>query len=287
MSGPTFVRMYPTDWRSGCLGLSLEEEGMYMRVCMFIAETGRRVPLDDSQGARMLGGMNVNQYRKVLGQLLMKGKVKRHEDGYGNDRIEHETQAAKSAAGKRATEAEDSPHREANSDQGRQDHEASVTTTPPVTPPVTRGVTPPVTPLVEVDFSKENQSPFIEPITKKDSICGAREKRGARLPAEWALPKSWGDWTRTNFPQSNDNRVRLEAEKFRDFWHAKAGKDACKLDWEATWRNWCRNAFAARNDYAKPDPATTKVVVHISEAQKQRDYEAWLVKENMIQTGSA
>ena len=27
---------------------------------------------------------------------------------------------------------------------------------------------------------------------------------------------------------------------FRDFWHAKAGKDAAKIDWDATWRGWCR-----------------------------------------------
>jgi hypothetical protein len=36
--------------------------------------------------------------------------------------------------------------------------------------------------------------------------------------------------------------VRRESEKFKDYWTAKAGREACKLDWEATWRNWCRNA---------------------------------------------
>jgi hypothetical protein len=31
-------------------------------------------------------------------------------------------------------------------------------------------------------------------------------------------------------------------EKFRDYWRAKPGAGGRKLDWDATWRNWCRNA---------------------------------------------
>lgn len=74
--------------------------------------------------------------------------------------------------------------------------------------------------------------------------------RGKRLDPEWLLPKAWGEWAMAEFPAWTTDRVRREAESFRDFWVAKAGKDAAKLDWQATWRNWCRNA--------KPDkPATT------------------------------
>lgn len=36
------------------------------------------------------------------------------------------------------------------------------------------------------------------------------------------------------------------AAQFRDFWHAKAGKDAVKLDWPATWRGWCRREAERR-----------------------------------------
>src|SRR5262245_59801672 len=34
----------------------------------------------------------------------------------------------------------------------------------------------------------------------------------------------------------------LEVARFIDYWHAKAGRDGTKLDWLATWRNWCRTA---------------------------------------------
>jgi uncharacterized protein YdaU (DUF1376 family) len=166
--------MYPTDWRSGCLGLSLEEEGLYMRVCMFQAETGRRVPLDDSQAARMLGGVNLNQYRKVLGQLVLKGKVKRHEDGYGNDRIEHETKKAQGAAGKRPAATEKYPDREADQDEGREDHAVPVT----VTPPATRVAAPPATPPVKNDFVEQNQTLSIEPRLKKEKVTPLPPKGG-------------------------------------------------------------------------------------------------------------
>lgn len=61
--------------------------------------------------------------------------------------------------------------------------------------------------------------------------------RGTRLPKNWALPDDWKAWCVDNRPDLNP---KLVADQFRDFWVAKAGKDGVKLDWQATWRNWCR-----------------------------------------------
>lgn len=64
--------------------------------------------------------------------------------------------------------------------------------------------------------------------------------KAARLPEDWSLPDDWSaDAVAAGVPPG---AVRLEADKFRDYWCAKSGKDATKLDWRATWRNWCRNA---------------------------------------------
>ena len=63
--------------------------------------------------------------------------------------------------------------------------------------------------------------------------------KGSRLSKDWALPAEWETWCRAERP---DLDPRVTAETFRDFWVAKAGKDAAKLDWEATWRNWVRNS---------------------------------------------
>jgi hypothetical protein len=61
------------------------------------------------------------------------------------------------------------------------------------------------------------------------------------------LPKAWGEWALAEFPPWTEDKVRIEAAKFRDHWTAKSGRDATKHDWFATWRNWCRSDIAQRN----------------------------------------
>ena len=83
------------------------------------------------------------------------------------------------------------------------------------------------------------------------------KKRGSRLADDWVLPKPWGEWALSQFPNWSVQEIRTESEKFRDFWVAKSGKDAAKLDWEATWRNWCRNA--KKDIQTKPVSQNSKI----------------------------
>jgi len=62
---------------------------------------------------------------------------------------------------------------------------------------------------------------------------------GSRLPEDWTPPEDWLAWARAEKPGIN---ALQEADKFRDFWHSKAGKDGRKANWQATWRNWIRNS---------------------------------------------
>ena len=68
--------------------------------------------------------------------------------------------------------------------------------------------------------------------------AGAR-KRATRIPDGYMPSPDLIETMRAECP-----KVDLEAEhrKFVDYWRAKAGKDATKLDWDATWRNWIRRA---------------------------------------------
>lgn len=79
-----------------------------------------------------------------------------------------------------------------------------------------------------------NQEPVIDAAPKGTA-------KAKRLSPDWQLPKTWGEWTLENMGWEASS-IRLEADKFKDFWIAKGGREACKLDWEATWRNWCRNS---------------------------------------------
>jgi hypothetical protein len=67
-------------------------------------------------------------------------------------------------------------------------------------------------------------------------------ERATRLPDDWR-PEPEPELVKAIGGQAAAKR---EFEKFRDYWRAKAGKDGRKVDWQATWRNWLRNAGERR-----------------------------------------
>lgn len=73
-----------------------------------------------------------------------------------------------------------------------------------------------------------------EPTT--DSVSSGARKRGTRLPDPFPVTPEMAAWARENAPLANAR----DHEQFCDYWRAKTGKDATKLDWVATWRNWMR-----------------------------------------------
>jgi hypothetical protein len=57
------------------------------------------------------------------------------------------------------------------------------------------------------------------------------------------VPSDWIAWANQACPLID---AHLEAAKFCDYWKAASGRQATKLDWQATWRNWIRNAHPSR-----------------------------------------
>lgn len=51
------------------------------------------------------------------------------------------------------------------------------------------------------------------------------------------------------------------AAKFIDYWLSKPGKDGVKLDWQATWRNWCRTECERNNWFPPIAPAVVDTPV--------------------------
>ena len=74
---------------------------------------------------------------------------------------------------------------------------------------------------------------------KADASPAAPPLRGSRLKPTWTPALNTEEWVAHNFP-AVDYAGQLDA--FRDYWTAKPGKDGCKLDWDATFRNWIRNS---------------------------------------------
>lgn len=76
-----------------------------------------------------------------------------------------------------------------------------------------------------------------QPTPTREENTTSREKRGSRIPEgfnpDLAVAEALG-LTLTE--------AAAEADKFLDYWRAVPGAKGRKLDWPATWRNWCRSA---------------------------------------------
>jgi hypothetical protein len=64
-------------------------------------------------------------------------------------------------------------------------------------------------------------------------------QRGRRLPDDWNPTEEMLATARSRCPGVD---LKIETEKFRNYWQSKAGKDATKLDWGKTWVNWILSA---------------------------------------------
>jgi hypothetical protein len=127
----------------------------------------------------------------------------------------------------------------------------------------------PVTSVEFADSADKNPPPLFsppfpspKPLTKTppiipptDEIGGARVSKtkranGSRLDPDWALPDDWlTDASDIAFKAKqpfSEQEIRNEADKFRDYWHGRAGAAGRKLDWRATWRNWVRSCVERR-----------------------------------------
>jgi hypothetical protein len=69
--------------------------------------------------------------------------------------------------------------------------------------------------------------------------AATRQRRATRIPGDFKVTPAMVEWSRERCPTVDG---RHETEKFINHWTAKSGKDATKLDWAATWRNWMLRA---------------------------------------------
>lgn len=68
-----------------------------------------------------------------------------------------------------------------------------------------------------------------------------QRSRGSRLPAAWTPSELLVAWARK---ERADLDLATVVARFRDHWASVPGQRGCKLDWEATFRNWVRNERA-------------------------------------------
>ena len=99
--------------------------------------------------------------------------------------------------------------------------------------------------------------PSCEPV--EGASAHAKQVNGSRIPDDWT-PDHDG-WSFAAEHLGSEGAVADELDKFRDYWRAVPGAKGRKLDWPATWRNWCRRSLDNKprkaNDRPSPDQRRT------------------------------
>ena len=168
--GATFVRFYASDWRSGCIGLSCEEEGFYWRICAHYYETGMRLPLDADTGRARIGNMDRRPYSRLIKALVSKGLLHETDDGYSVPRCEEELRLALARSGEKTAVVALWENAPAEPDHRRVAYEPGIrndlnSDQRPAEVGAKLGQSQP-----DFDQKKQqNQRPFIEPITNSQN----------------------------------------------------------------------------------------------------------------------
>lgn len=203
-------------------GLQAKDVAVYAVIHQLTFEHSGPVPNDPKWLSGWLGDMSPTQVRRSIERLSEAGKLRISGDEIATDLAETLQKRSKN---------------QPKTNQKRSKNGAKTVSKLDPESNDSNDLDPP--PYIYTIYS----NPPIDPPNGGDQKkCEAKKKkRGARLPEDWCLPKSWGDATIAAHGWSEE-RVRNEAERFRDYWISKAGAGATKVDWQATWRNWCRTA---------------------------------------------
>ena len=114
--------------------------------------------------------------------------------------------------------------------------------------PVTNGKVTHAYAYADADADADADAP-----KEQNSVAPKRTATGSRIPDDFDL---------TSIRRGIAITEGLDADRtfadFRDYWLAASGQRARKMDWDATWRVWCRNqrkprAAASQITYQIPD----------------------------------
>jgi len=229
MSEMPWVRFFPSDWLAGTRGMSAAETGIYITLVASMYERGEPIPEDHARLARLCGASN-STFKSALETLVSEGKIMRVEGGLWNDRVEKESvyRSEKSEVGKQAANA-----RWQKSERKQSSNNASA--------------------MQSQCVGNANQNPDIR--IEKEEPTGSSKKRGSRLPNDFQP-----DMRQASDAGLSQAEAEREALKFRDYWISQPGQKGVKLDWPATWRNWCRHAAERRPHQRAASPPKPKTI---------------------------
>lgn len=239
MSDTPFMPLWVSDFVGDTLDLDAKEIGAYMLILMTLWQRQGTLPNDQKKLQRVarIGRDWPNVWASLEGYFIIEGGE------ISNARISKELHKV---AAKRAVNA----HAGALGGRAKAlKYKEAVLANATVSP------------------KQPEPEPYRE---KRETKVSPKKERGSRLADDWFLPQDYGEYALEQ--GYSESVIRLEADKFKDYWVSKPGRDAVKLDWLATWRNWLRNSKSPKyingGQYGKP--ATTDIADEIAIAARSR-----------------
>ncbi|AQX25865.1 DUF1376 domain-containing protein [Bartonella sp. Coyote22sub2] len=269
-----YVCWYQNDFLGGVRGMRAHEIGIYTILLNEMYARGRPLNLSIERLARLCG-CDKRTFESVLEMLITEGKILQLASGLWNTRceivfheraklLEQKSSAGRSSAKKRKKINEQFQHLlnaspldvERNSEAQKTEEKETPTGVSQKKPSaVVSSASFCDSPSPQKDIkgcqlspdqkTEEKESPngvsqkkpsaVVSSASFCDSPSPKEDVKGCRLPPEWRA-----DIAAAISEGLNEEQALWQEKKFRDYWQAKSGKDAKKVDWTATWRNWYR-----------------------------------------------
>lgn len=239
-----FYKHHIGDFDADTAHLNWDEDAAYRRLICLYYRRERPIPSDTAQAFRLVRA-STKTHQAAIEAVLNEFFVL-EVDGWHNKRCDEEIALATARA---------STARANGSGGGRprkSEPSGSETGNPQKTDSVISGFIRARGTNSQTPDSTTQTPDLVETlsVSAAQSVAGAPvkppKKAGARLSKDWHLPLAWGQWAQAAYPHWPVDTVREIAQRFRDHWTAKTGRDSTKLDWEATWRNWCKSDITQR-----------------------------------------
>lgn len=212
MSSAPFMQLYVADYLGDTQHLTTEQHGAYLLLMMAMWRNQGRLQNDPAKLAR-IARVNLRRWHFLSGEVMEFFDV--DGDFITQKRLVREYQKALSISEKRSSSG-----RLGGMAKSLKNNEADVANAKQM----------------------QKHSQISEPYIKKEELNSSSKKTGSRLTAAWS-PSEKEIAFAADLGMSPAAILR-EADQFRDYWISKTGKDATKLDWEATWRGWVRRAHS-------------------------------------------
>lgn len=219
MSAPPYMQLYVADYLGDTRHLTTEQHGAYLLLLMAMWRAGGRLPNEAAKLARIVG-LTPAKWARLEGDVMAffqaDGAALKHS------RIEKELQKYSQTVEKRRQSG--SRGGMAKSLNYKGSDIASAKHLLGKNPSICGHISEPEPEEVTLVTSISAQS--------AETKTG---KRGTRLPENWE--PSAIDQEAARKEGLSDDDIGRAAREFRNYWCAKAGRDATKVSWPLTWAN--------------------------------------------------